>query len=61
MDVGPVGTGESKVKGIVLLRGKFIISVVGSNELSSYVSVRILNHPLYFIRFRLHSDIPGTL
>lgn len=41
MDVGPVGTGESKVKGIVLLRGKFIISVVGSNELSFYHGQRI--------------------
>lgn len=45
MDVGTVGTGESTVKRKVLLRGKHIISDVGSNKLSFYVNEKMLSSP----------------
>lgn len=40
MDVGPVGTGESKVnENVIFKRGKHVISVVGSNKLSFYTNI----------------------
>ena len=54
MDVGPVGTGESKVKRSMFLRGKQIISVVGSNVLSFYAAESYADESINFVDKQLY-------